>query len=260
MRFADKLNAAWTRSGTLLCVGLDPDPTRAGSDVAGFLVSVVQTTADLVCAFKPNVAFYEALGPARGYEVLARVLDAIPPHVVTICDAKRGDVPHTASAYARAMFDELGFDAVTVNAYLGGDATRPFVERPGRGAFVVCRTSNAGARDVQDVDTGGRPLYERIAEHAREWNEHGNVGLVVGATYPDEMQRLRELCPDMTFLVPGVGAQGGDLEACVRSGAGVDGRGLIISASRSVVYAPDPRAEVTRLRDRIARALDRAHA
>lgn len=265
MNFRQKLNAAWQRSGSLLCIGLDPDVDRMPTDdVAAFNIAIIEATSDLVCAYKPNVAFYEALGPERGYAALRRTLAAIPPHIITLADAKRGDVEHTARAYAQAIFDDLGFDACTVNAYLGGDSMKPWIERDDRGAFVVCRTSNPGAPDLQDLQVqdgaGPRPLYEVVAERARHWDAHANVGLVVGATYPDEMRGLRALCPTMPFLIPGVGAQAGFLAAAVRAGIDADGAGMLISASRAVTYASKAadfasaaRAEALRLRDEINR-------
>jgi len=265
MTFRDKLDAAWKRSDGLLCIGLDPDPALMPiGDVAAFNIAIIEATSDLVCAYKPNVAFYEALGPERGYEALRKTLAAIPPHIVKLADAKRGDVPNTARAYASAIFDDLGFDACTVNPYVGQDATEPWVERPDKGAFVLCRTSNPGAADLQDLPVrtvqGDRPLFEIVAERARAWDRHGNIGLVVGATYPAEMRRLREICPDMPFLAPGVGAQQGALAESVRAGLDVRGRGLLINASRSVTYASKSadfaaaaRSEALRLRDEINR-------
>ncbi len=259
--FIDKLAEAWARSGGLLCVGLDPEPSRMPiDDVAAFNIAIIEATSDLVCAYKPNVAFYEALGPERGYAALRKTLAAIPPHIITLADAKRGDVEHTARAYARALFDDLGFDAATVNPYLGADSMTPWIEREEHAAFIVCRTSNPGAPDFQDLRVGdeGRPLYEAVAEQAMRWDTHHNIGLVTGATYPDEMRRLRELCPDMPFLVPGIGAQSGELEAAVRAGLDARGRGLLVSASRSVLYASSgrdfadaARREAQRLRDSI---------
>jgi orotidine-5'-phosphate decarboxylase len=259
-------------------------PARPGAlpDVAAFNRAIIEATADLVCAYKPNLAFYEALGEA-GMAALTETLAAVPPHIPTIGDAKRGDVGHTARAYAQALFDGWGFDAVTVNPYLGGDALAPFLEREDRGVFVLCRTSNPGAAELQDllvraeesdvgsaegvsgaagrrraqrppVWAGARPLFEAVAERARAWNSRGNVGLVVGATYPEELGRLRELCPQMTFLVPGVGAQGGDLEASVRCGLDERGGGLIISVSRQVAYASHEK-DFARAARRAAQAL-----
>ncbi len=275
MNFREKLEAAWQRSSSLLCVGLDPDPAlMAIDDVAAFNVAIIEATSDLVCAYKPNVAFYEALGQERGYAALRKTLAAIPPHVITLADAKRGDVTNTASAYVKAIFDELDFDACTVNPYVGHDSTEPWIARPEHGAFILCRTSSPGAADLQDLtvqsEGGAQPLYEAVAEKARSWDRHGNVGLVVGATYPGEMAHIRELCPDMPFLVPGIGAQAGALEESVRAGIDARGCGMLISASRGVTYASQgadfaeaARREPTRLRDEINRereTIARAHA
>ena len=241
MRFFDKLERAARKNGSLLCVGLDPDPALMPvDDVADFNRAIIAATRDYVCAYKPNLAFYEALGE-KGYAALRETLAAIPDDIPTIGDAKRGDIGNTAKAYARALFDDLGFDAATVNPYLGGDAVEPFLEREEKAAFILCRTSNPGARDLQDlaVSDGGasRPLFEVVAEMAARWNARGNVGLVVGATYPEELRRVRQICPDMTFLVPGVGAQGGDLAAVMANGLDSRGSGLIINVSRQVLYA-----------------------
>ena len=262
MAFREKLTHAEQTNRSLLCVGLDPDPARlAAKDVAAYLCAIVEATSDLVCAYKPNLAFYEQYGEA-GYAALRAVLRAIPDHIPVIGDAKRGDIAHTAAAYARALFDELGFDAATVNPYLGGDAVAPFVERADRGVLIVCRTSNPGAVDLQDLpvvtEGGPRPLYEMVAELAKRWNTNGNVGLVVGATYPEEMRRLRELCPRMPFLVPGIGPQEGELARAVLAGLDAQGSGIIVNAARSVIYASDgadfaqaARREAEALRDAI---------
>lgn len=267
MTFREKLDAAWKGSNSLLCVGLDPELSQlpegfGADDVARFNIAIIEATSDLVCAYKPNVAFYEGLGPERGYAALRETLAAIPSHIITLADAKRGDVEHTARAYARALFDDLGFDSATVNAYLGRDSVEPWIERADHGAFVVTRTSNPGAPDLQDLpvqtEGGSRPLFEIVAERARSWDAQRNVGLVAGATYPDEMRRLRELCPEMPFLVPGIGAQAGSLEQAVRAGLDARGGGLIVSASRGVTYASRgadfaeaARREALRLRDEI---------
>lgn len=262
MSFREKLARASGANRSLLCVGLDPDPQRVPTkDVAAFLKTIVEATNDLVCAYKPNVAFYEQYGEA-GFAALRAVLEAIPEHIPVIGDAKRGDIGNTMRAYARALFDEIGFDAVTVNPYLGGDALEPFLERAGRGVFIVCRTSNPGARELQDLDVlidgAARPLYEAVAQRASAWNTRGNVGLVVGATYPEEMRRLRSLCPELPILVPGVGAQEGALEAAVEAGLDAGRAGIIVNASRAVLYAsagPDfaraARREAQALRDAI---------
>ena len=265
MSFAEKVARAAARNDSLLCVGLDPDPAQVPhADVAAFLGAVIAATSDLVCCYKPNLAFFEALG-RDGYEVLARTLAAIPAGIPVLADAKRGDIGNTAAAYARALFDVWGFDAITVNPYGGTDAAEPFVSRADRGVFVWCRSSNPGARDFQDLPvTGGdgrtRPLYEVVAERARDWNVHGNVGLVAAATYPAEIARLRELCPAMVFLVPGIGAQGGEAATAVRAACDAAGAGFIVNASRQVLYAsrgPDfaqaARAAAARVRDEINR-------
>lgn len=269
MRFFDKLERAATRNGSLLCIGLDPDPAlMPTTDVADFNQAIIEATTGFVCAFKPNLAFYEALGE-RGLLALHKTLAAIPEDVPVIGDGKRNDIGNTARAYAHALFDHWRFDAVTVNPYLGGDALEPFLERPDKVAFVLCRTSNPGARDLQDlpVTVDGappRPLFEAVAEAALRWNTRGNVGLVVGATYPHELQRVRQICPDMTFLVPGVGAQGGDVAAVIANGLDARGGGLIINVSRQVLYASKGRdfAHAARraaqaLRDDVARQRER---
>jgi orotidine-5'-phosphate decarboxylase len=261
--FREKLDAAWDRSDSLLCIGLDPDPALMPiDDVAAFNIAIIEATSDVVCAYKPNVAFYEALGPERGYAALRNTLAAIPPHVIKLADAKRGDVTNTARAYVTAIFDELGFDACTVNPYVGFDSTEPWLERPDKAAIILCRTSNPGAADLQDLpvqtEAGPRALYEIVAERAKSWDRHGNVGLVVGATYPGEMRRLREICAEQPFLVPGIGAQSGALAESVRAGIDARGRGMLISASRGVTYASRgsdfadaARREALRLRDEI---------
>jgi orotidine-5'-phosphate decarboxylase len=241
VRFFQKLEQAARRTGSLLCVGLDPDPALMPiDDVAAFNRAIIEATSSFVCAYKPNLAFYEALGE-KGYAVLRETLAAVPDDIPVIGDGKRGDIGNTAKAYARALFDDLGFDAVTVNPYLGGDAVEPFLEREDKAAFILCRTSNPGARDFQDlpVATGSasRPMFEMVAEAALRWTSRGNVGLVVGATYPEELGRVRQICPEMTFLVPGVGAQGGDVAAVMANGLDAKGGGLIINVSRQVLYA-----------------------
>jgi orotidine-5'-phosphate decarboxylase len=260
--FAEKYRAAAERNGSLLCVGLDPDPARlpVGHTVSGFLRAIVEATADLVCCYKPNSAFFEALG-TDGYAVLREVIEGVPTGIPVLLDAKRGDVGHTAAAYARAAFDVLGADAITVNPYLGGDAVEPFLAYEDRHVFVLCRTSNAGAADVQDfaAGEGGEPLYLRVARLANGWNARGNVGLVVGATYPEEAARIREVSPELLFLMPGVGAQDADLRSAVRAAIDASSGGILVNASRSVLYADASpagfadaaRAETVRLRDAI---------
>ena len=261
--FVDKLNRAAEANDSLLCVGLDPDPRLMPiDDVFEFNRSIIDATRDLVCCYKPNLAFYEDLGPS-GLEALRRTVEHIAGDVPVIGDAKRGDIGNTARAYASALFDFYGFDAVTANPYMGGDTLAPFLDYSGRCVFVVCRTSNPGSGDFQSLPVtrpNGEqwPLYMEVAARCREWNESENVGLVVGATYPEEMQQVRSLCPDMSILVPGIGAQGGDLRASVANGLDARGGGILISASRQVIYAskgPDfaerARDAARDLRDRI---------
>lgn len=239
-RFLAKFEESAQRNDSLLCVGLDPDPALLppGVEVLDFLREVIEATADLVCCFKPNAAFFEAL-PGDPFAMLREVVAAVPEGVPVLLDAKRGDIGNSARFYAEAVFDRIGADAVTVNPYLGGDAVRPFLEHRDRHSFVLVRTSNAGARDLQDLEVApGRPLYEHVAMLAREWHEAtGNVGMVVGATYPVETERVRDLAPDLAILAPGVGAQEGELEAAVRAGIDTSGRGLLVNASRGVLYA-----------------------
>jgi len=257
--FCEKLRAASRHNSSFLCIGLDPDPERMPHlHIPSFLQAIVEATADLVCSYKPNLAFFEALGMG-GMQTLLEGLRSIPAHIPIIADAKRGDIGNTARFYAKALFEVYGFDAATVNAYGGRDAIEPFLEYTDRGVFIWCRSSNPGAADLQDLPLAdGRPLYEAVAQRAREWNVHGNVGVVVGATWPQEMERVRRICPDMLILVPGVGAQEGDLAAAVAASLDANGEGVIVSASRQVLYASRDReyAKIARrsaqqLRDRI---------
>jgi len=237
MRFADKLLDISRKNKSWLCIGLDPDPELLpGVDVLQFNKAIIEATSDLVCAYKPNLAFYEALG-TEGLAIMEKTLTYIPDHIPVIADAKRGDIGNTARAYARALFTVFGFDAATVNPYLGFDSIEPFISYRDNGVFILCRTSNRGATDFQNLCTDGRPLYEVVARKAREWNIYGNIGLVVGATCPEELRRVRSICPEMCLLIPGIGAQGGDLASAV--GCGVDARGenAIINVSRQILYA-----------------------
>lgn len=266
MSFLDLLLDTGRRNRSLLCVGLDPDPRRIPARLQGardpiyaFCAAIVEATADLVCAFKPNIAFFEALG-TTGVETLRTLMRSIPSDIPVILDAKRGDIGSTAEAYAHALFEILGAHAVTLNPYLGHDSLLPFLRYADRGCIVVCKSSNPGSADLQDLQlAGGHPLYIEVARRARdEWNTQGNVGLVVGATHPGELQMVRRLCPDLPILVPGIGAQGGELMLSVQGAVDKRGERAIIASSRSIIYASSDdhfadvaRQEATRLRDAI---------
>jgi orotidine-5'-phosphate decarboxylase len=250
MNFFDKLLAASHQQNSLLCVGLDPEPERfpvllqdmpVARAVIHFCRSIIEATAPYVCAFKPNMAFFEVLGP-EGMYIFQEVLQAIPKHIPIIADAKRGDLGNTALNYAKTVFDVYGCDAVTINPFLGYDSVAPFLVYEKKGAFFLCRTSNPSARDFQDLMVFGekgrmRPLYEVIAQRVQSWNKAGNCGLVVGATYPQALSTIRSMCPDMPILIPGVGAQGGNLEASVVAGVDASGEKAIIAVSRAILYA-----------------------
>jgi len=239
--FLAKLAARSQACDSILCVGLDPEPSlipesfgRGPNAAVRFLQLIIGATADQVCAYKPNLAFYERYGTAA-MDVLADTLQAIPKDIAVILDAKRGDVPNTAEAYADALFDSFHADAATVAPYVGLDAIAPFCAE-GRYALVLARTSNPGARDFQDLEVAGRPLYERVVERVVARFPADRCGFVVGATYPDEARRLRALAPDRLFLMPGVGAQGGEVGIAIGAALDVRGGGVLVSASRAVLY------------------------
>ena len=242
--FADRLARAQHSSGSLLCVGLDPDPAKmpadlpAGPPLYAFNRRVIDATAGIAAAYKPQIAFYSALGAEEQLTLSIRYIRERAPAALVILDAKRNDIGNTAEAYAREAFDRYGADAVTVNPYMGEDSIRPFLVRPDRGAVLLCRTSNPGAKDFQDLLMDGLPLYRHVAARAAaDWNTHRNLMLVVGATCPREMAELRRAHPDLPFLVPGIGAQGGDLDAILAAGLDARGAGLLISSSRNIIYA-----------------------
>lgn len=245
MNFIDKLNAAWSRNDSLLCVGLDPDVERfpahlrAHPDgIVEFCTAIVDATADLVCAFKPQIAYFAALGAEAQLEAICRHVRERYPHIPLILDAKRGDIGATAHQYAREAFDRYGADAVTVNPYMGFDSVEPYLAWADRGVIVLCRTSNAGGSDLQFLDVGGQPLYQHVARLvAQQWNKNGQCALVVGATFPDELAQVRAIVGDMPLLVPGIGAQGGDIEATVKAGRTAAGTGMMINSSRAILYA-----------------------
>jgi len=245
VNFINKLSAAWTTNQSLLCVGLDPDvarlpaPMRNEADgIFTFCKAIIDATADLACSFKPQIAYFAALGAERQLEQVCAYLRANYPHIPLILDAKRGDIGATAKQYAREAFDRYGADAVTVNPYMGFDSVQPYMEWTDRGAIVLCRTSNAGGSDLQFLTVDGKPLYQHVAALvANKWNRNGQCALVVGATYPEELAQVRAIVGDMPLLVPGVGAQGGDVEATVRSGKTAAGAGMMINSSRAILYA-----------------------
>lgn len=246
--FKQLLEGRWS-CGNFLCVGLDTDlgkiPESVKRDtlaktIIEFNTAIIDATHDLVCAFKPNSAFYEAHGD-EGWAALqetVRYIHEVAPDVAIILDAKRADIGNTNDGYVEAVFDTLGMDAVTVHPYLGSDALEPFLARSSKGIIVLCKTSNPGAGEFQDLLVDGEPLYRVVARHVSEkWNAHGNCGLVVGATYPEDLKAVRKIAGDMPILIPGIGVQGGEIEATVKSGRDSRGQGMIISTSRSVLFA-----------------------
>jgi orotidine-5'-phosphate decarboxylase len=256
--------------GSLLCVGLDPELNRIAAHfkdekwpLFAFNRWVIEQTNPYTAAYKPNMAFYEARGTQglTELELTMEYLRTEHPSILTICDAKRGDIGNTNRGYAASIFDRMGFDAVTLHPYLGKEALAPFLERHDKGCIVLCRTSNPGAGEFQDLTSGGRPLWETVALRvSTEWNAAGNCMLVVGATYPEEMRRIRAIAPTIPFLVPGVGSQGGDVAAVVSAGLDAQGKGLLISSSRGILFSEDPAAAARDLRDEINAAREAAHA
>jgi orotidine-5'-phosphate decarboxylase len=240
MGFIEKLAQASIKNKSLLCVGLDPDPALMPEKIGVFEFNkaIIDATAGFVCAYKPNIAFYEAMG-SEAVKALHRTMEYIPRDIPAIIDAKRGDIGNTAKAYARSLFDRFNADAITASPYLGYDSLEPFIERRDRGIFILCRTSNPGAADFQSlvIAKGKKMLYEVVAEKVNEWNKYGNLGLVVGATYPDELKLIRERYPDMPLLIPGVGTQGGELEQVVKYGVDKGRQKTIINSSRQILYA-----------------------
>ena len=264
MSFSHKLRQVQQSANSLVCVGLDPDLTRMpkhllryGNPALEFNRQIIEKTHDLVCAYKLNLAFYEALGEP-GWRTIKQTLECIPSHIVTIADGKRGDIGNTAAMYARSVYDELGFDACTVNPYMGFDSVEPFLRDENRCAFVLALTSNPGARDFEYLRVKGKPLYEHVIARVKKWNVKKNCGLVVGATRPKELRRIRALAPSMPILIPGIGTQGGDLVSAVRFGCDRSGRLALLNSSRDILYASDSedspwaaREAARRLRDNI---------
>ena len=268
MNFIKAIESSWQEKDSLLCVGLDPDISRIPSHLRNletplfeFNKAIVEATADLVCAFKPQIAYYSASHAEGDLELTIGYIHKNYPKIPVILDAKRGDIGSTAKMYAQEAFDRYKADAVTINPYMGTDTLQPFLEREDKGVIILCRTSNPGAKDIQDLESNGKKLYQIIAEKAaREWNHNGNVLLVVGATYPKELKEIRSIVGNIPLLVPGIGAQGGDVERTVTNGKNGKGTGMIINSSRSIIYASKgddfaeaARIAAARLRDEINR-------
>jgi orotidine-5'-phosphate decarboxylase len=243
--FMQALRERWRNASSLVCVGLDPEPAKFpacfrgdANAVFAFCRDIVDATAEYACAFKPQIAHFAALGAEDALQRLIAHIHAAHPGIPVILDSKRGDIGSTARHYATEAFDRYRADAVTANPYLGRDSLQPFLDYADRGVVILCRTSNPGAGDLQDLVVEGRPLYQHVAEKiAREWNGNGNCALVVGATWPAQLREVRAIAGDLPFLVPGVGAQGGDVEAVVSNAKTADGTGLIVSSSRAILYA-----------------------
>jgi orotidine-5'-phosphate decarboxylase len=241
MKFQDKLDKVVAKNNSLVCVGLDQGEFK-------FNKKIIDQTHDLVCAYKPNFAFYEARGESgwRDLRLTVEYLQKKYPGIITIADAKRADIGNTNQGYVKAIFDELGFDAVTINPYFGREALQPFLDRQDKGVIILCKTSNPGSREFQDG------LWQKVAEHvAKDWNVNKNCLLVVGATYPEELKQVRQIVGEMTLLVPGIGAQGGDVAKTVTAGLNSKKSGLIINSSRGIIFSPNPRLEAQKLRDTI---------
>jgi orotidine-5'-phosphate decarboxylase len=264
MNFSERLREIQTDRDSLLCIGLDVDPDKIpahlqslANPVLEFNRQIVDATQDLVCAYKPNLAFYEAMGEC-GTIALQETVKLIPKSILTIGDGKRGDIGNSAERYARSLFNDFGFDAVTVNPYMGFDSVEPFMKNPEKGAFILALTSNPGSKDFQRLKVNARPLYEKIVQAAKRWNSNRNLGLVVGATHSRELQSIRKTVPEMPILIPGIGKQGGDLKSAIRYGCNKNGLLAIINASRSIIYASSgkdfaeaARAEAIALRSKI---------
>ena len=262
MSFIDTIQQRWAAQATQVCVGLDPFPEQFPSSVASifeFNKAIIDATADLVCCFKPQFAHFAAVAAEDQLKQTITYIKRNYPTVPVILDSKRGDIGSTASMYAKEAFEHYQADAVTVNPYMGSDTVMPFAEHKEKGVIVLCRTSNPSASEFQNQLINGEPLYIQVARMAQEkWNKYGNICLVVGATAPEEMAKIRAVAPDLPFLVPGIGAQGGDLAATVKAGSYTSGNGLMINSSRAVLYAsngPDfadaARRETQRLKDAI---------
>jgi orotidine-5'-phosphate decarboxylase len=244
MNFNAALRARWRAVNSLLCVGLDPDPQRLPAHlprehaVFDFCKGIVDATADFACAFKPQIAYFAALRAEDALEELIDYIHNAHPGLPVVLDAKRGDIGSTAEMYAREAFERYRADAVTINPYMGHDSAEPYLAHNEKGVIVLCRTSNAGGSDLQALQVDDVPVYLRVARMVSEtWNQHGNCSLVVGATFPQELAQVRAVVGDLPLLVPGIGAQGGDVLATVRAGRDSTGAGMMINSSRAILYA-----------------------
>lgn len=268
MPFNKRLNQICSERNSFLCIGLDVDLDRIPKFLLEkkdaqvyFSQAIIDLTIEYAAAFKINTAFFEAYG-AEGWEAMTRIMNYLPDEVVKIADAKRADIGHSSKMYAHAFFKRLNFDAITVNPYLGKDAVEPFLEDADRGAFIICHTSNRGAGDFQKFSDGKTALYELVAEEAQEWNVHDNCGLVIGATYPAELKHIRSFVPELPFLVPGLGIQGGDFELAIQYALTKNKEGALFNFSRSIIYASTGKdfmqaagKEAKKMRDEINRLL-----
>jgi len=261
MSIIDKYNKRVKKVNSLLCVGLDSEYSKlpakfkkSKTPQLDFNKWIINETYQYVAAYKPNIAFYEARGD-RGIRELKMTMEYLKKKhkdIFTICDCKRADIGNTNSGYVESLFDWFGFDAVTIHPYLGKEAIKPFLDRKDKGSIILCRTSNTGAGELQDIRIGNKPMWQIVAEKVKKnWNKNNNCLLVVGATYPREMKKIRRVTGDMTFLVPGVGAQGGDIKSVLKAGLNSKKVGLIINSSRGIIFSNNPKEETRKLRDEI---------
>ncbi len=268
MLFSQMLSTAWEKNNSLLCVGLDPMPERfpvkfktSKNPIFDFCREIVEATADLVCAYKPQIAYFASCAAEDQLIDVINWIHEHHPEIPVILDAKRGDIGSTAAHYAKEAYDRFKADCVTLSPYMGYDSVEPYLAYPEKGSFVLCRTSNKGGDDFQMLDVSGEPLYIQVAKKVSQWNTNGQMGLVIGATYPRELARVRTVAPKLTFLVPGVGAQGGSINDAVKAGMNADKTGLVINSSRAILYASSDddfavqaREEAQKTRDLINKA------